>query len=541
MLQLVSTVAAVCCLAVTASQTESPLPSSWLADAGPQCNRAFNVQQDGGDASALWLEELERTDAEPCPHASSLLGIALARSKTGETLDQAFSTLTAVVKADPADWVAASYLAASYELMARRIAARGDSASGANRRASAYRTALSASAQLFAKAHAARETWRKAPDSTKSGYPQAWFAQPSTFLYRSWGTVLLWAGREAEARAAFQAGVESDTGWVSPWARPVVAYKLSLPQPVPVFTAASHPETLGPLLRALEAALPAIRDEYLALRSAHRTTAATGAGDSDGSGDGTGGGGGGGELFQRESAGLHAPSSSGSWTVLPLLVDGTDAPGCASAPVTCGALRSAHNPLAWAVRDGQAKFSVLAPGTHVKPHAGPSNARLRVHCTLTLLHGGPAMATLRVGTQSLHWQDGACFAFDESFEHEVTTASAEAVAAAEAAAAGRGSRAAEGGHSQSAGGSTSLSVGPDGTVSEPHAPGEASPPSDGRLRAAERAVLLIDVPNPFLASREDFQAHALSDAAAASAADLPALLEAWSAAQRVRDAYAARA
>lgn len=62
-----------------------------------------------------------------------------------------------------------------------------------------------------------------------------------------------------------------------------------------------------------------------------------------------------------------------------------------------------------------AKFSAILPGTHIKPHTGPSNDRLRVH--LGLVHTGGAR--LRVGTEWRSWREGEVFIFDSSWEHEV--------------------------------------------------------------------------------------------------------------------------
>eukprot|EP00942_MAST-04A_sp_MAST-4A-sp1_P010786 g10786.t1 len=62
----------------------------------------------------------------------------------------------------------------------------------------------------------------------------------------------------------------------------------------------------------------------------------------------------------------------------------------------------------------------------LKPHAGPSNNRLRMHCPLIL----PSIVKniendkeiglhLRVGTSKKKWELGKCFIFNESCEHEV--------------------------------------------------------------------------------------------------------------------------
>jgi aspartyl/asparaginyl beta-hydroxylase (cupin superfamily) len=64
---------------------------------------------------------------------------------------------------------------------------------------------------------------------------------------------------------------------------------------------------------------------------------------------------------------------------------------------------------------GLAYFSAAAPGTHIKPHCGPHNARLRCHLGIVAVDG----AEMRVGDETRSWQEGKCLVFDDSFEHEV--------------------------------------------------------------------------------------------------------------------------
>jgi aspartyl/asparaginyl beta-hydroxylase (cupin superfamily) len=66
---------------------------------------------------------------------------------------------------------------------------------------------------------------------------------------------------------------------------------------------------------------------------------------------------------------------------------------------------------------GFVMFSELAPGTHVKPHTGSSNLRLRHH--LALVAPEPGRVTLTVAGESQTWIEGRCLAFDDSFVHEV--------------------------------------------------------------------------------------------------------------------------
>ena len=83
-----------------------------------------------------------------------------------------------------------------------------------------------------------------------------------------------------------------------------------------------------------------------------------------------------------------------------------------------------------------ALYSALAPDTHVKPHCGPTNKKLRCHLPLHIpkitpasdadtaagsvlgATGPPQSAWLRVGDQYRALHEGKCVVFDDSFEHE---------------------------------------------------------------------------------------------------------------------------
>ena len=64
---------------------------------------------------------------------------------------------------------------------------------------------------------------------------------------------------------------------------------------------------------------------------------------------------------------------------------------------------------------GQVKLSLMAPGIHVLPHCGPTNARIRMHLGLQVPEG----ITFKVGGEDAAWQEGKVLVFDDSFEHEV--------------------------------------------------------------------------------------------------------------------------
>ena len=82
---------------------------------------------------------------------------------------------------------------------------------------------------------------------------------------------------------------------------------------------------------------------------------------------------------------------------------------------------------------GQIKMSLLLPHTHIRPHTGPRDDRLRLHCTIA---APPNAAKLRVGpeewrryndTDAAHddEEEEECFVFDESCEHEVVFGEAD--------------------------------------------------------------------------------------------------------------------
>lgn len=61
-----------------------------------------------------------------------------------------------------------------------------------------------------------------------------------------------------------------------------------------------------------------------------------------------------------------------------------------------------------------AMFSALAPGAHIPPHTGETNARLVAHLPLVVPEG----CTFRVGYDTKSWREGKCWVFDDTIEHE---------------------------------------------------------------------------------------------------------------------------
>lgn len=66
-------------------------------------------------------------------------------------------------------------------------------------------------------------------------------------------------------------------------------------------------------------------------------------------------------------------------------------------------------------------FSVLGPGSHIKPHHGVTNTRVVTHLPLIV----PADCRLRVADHVHAWEPGRCFTFDDTFEHEAWNRSAQ--------------------------------------------------------------------------------------------------------------------
>jgi FkbH-like protein len=72
-------------------------------------------------------------------------------------------------------------------------------------------------------------------------------------------------------------------------------------------------------------------------------------------------------------------------------------------------------------RAGWGGFSVMRPGSHVEPHCGSTNAKLRVHVPLVVPRG----CRMRVGDRMVYWKEGEPVVFDDSYEHEVWTTRGE--------------------------------------------------------------------------------------------------------------------
>lgn len=64
---------------------------------------------------------------------------------------------------------------------------------------------------------------------------------------------------------------------------------------------------------------------------------------------------------------------------------------------------------------GSVFFAAATPGTHIIPHCGPHNLRIRGHLGIIV----PPGCEMRVGHETHPWQEGKILVFDDSFEHEI--------------------------------------------------------------------------------------------------------------------------
>jgi len=109
------------------------------------------------------------------------------------------------------------------------------------------------------------------------------------------------------------------------------------------------------------------------------------------------------------------------WGACYLIQDGAEvSQNAARCPNTMAAL--AQVPLCRiAGRTPSVLFSMLRPGTRIRPHHGFTNARLICHLPLIV----PAQCGLRVGNETRAWREGELTVFDDSIEHEAWNLSGE--------------------------------------------------------------------------------------------------------------------
>ena len=113
------------------------------------------------------------------------------------------------------------------------------------------------------------------------------------------------------------------------------------------------------------------------------------------------------------------PISSPQWTVFVLKwYDKPVEANMAKCPVTAACVRAVPQVQA-------AMFSILAPGTRIPPHRGPSCCSVRYHLGLKVPRGALdaqgrlRRARIRVDRAWYEWKEGEGVMFDDTYEHEV--------------------------------------------------------------------------------------------------------------------------
>ena len=123
--------------------------------------------------------------------------------------------------------------------------------------------------------------------------------------------------------------------------------------------------------------------------------------------------------FRQLEAQLHGHPESwlvgaGRWDIFKLYRGGVRQNWqCARAPITTQIIEQLPHCGGWL---GMVYFSVLQPGTSIKPHCGLTNGRIRYHLGIEVADD---LAWIEVAGQRRPWENGRCMVFDDSFCHRV--------------------------------------------------------------------------------------------------------------------------
>ena len=127
-------------------------------------------------------------------------------------------------------------------------------------------------------------------------------------------------------------------------------------------------------------------------------------------------------LFSKHPEELR---DTGSWSTFSLYEFAKrNTKNCMRAPITCSLIENV--PQIADNTKGIVIFSMMEAGTHIHPHVGSSNCRLRVHLGLDIPEtdesstvDSKSYSILRVGNEYKSWKNGEMFVWDDSFDHEV--------------------------------------------------------------------------------------------------------------------------
>ena len=126
------------------------------------------------------------------------------------------------------------------------------------------------------------------------------------------------------------------------------------------------------------------------------------------------------DFFSSEKENLH---DIGKWSEYSIISGGRSVvEHCLITPVTCHLVTDIPHVNDCPTCD--VKFSLMESGTHIIPHSGPNNHKLRLHlgldvASVDLRNAGEYVSRMRVGNDYVAWKDGEFTIFDDSFDHEV--------------------------------------------------------------------------------------------------------------------------
>ena len=161
-----------------------------------------------------------------------------------------------------------------------------------------------------------------------------------------------------------------------------------------------YDRALFPWLAQLEAATPAIREEFL--RAFQEDNAEF-------------------EPYVNYPAGTPVNqwaelNRSPRWSALHFWRDGERIEDvCARCPATAAAVEAVPK-IEIPNFSPNVLYSLLAPHTRIPPHTSSTNIRLIVH--LPLIVPGPGLCRFRVGNETREWQEGKAWVFDDTIDHE---------------------------------------------------------------------------------------------------------------------------
>ena len=331
-------------------------------------------------------------------------------------LEAAMPLLLQRAKDAPQDWTSMEFAAAGFGMAARRMIALPPPHSSAV--SAQERKALQGAVHYFSRAARIKSAQGEAVS------PCATYAEPPGQALRAWGDALAWLGQPDAAAAVFASPVARHL-WPDPFCRPFHQWAVRagwhsiMGQSTYVFDAPLTKSLFGHVQQpVVQRLLPRLRDALILHPPRD------------------------GDAWSPESAGLHMGRT---WYALVLWANGAEGSACATAEGfsawthVCAELRALLMTVpGMNTARGQIKLSRMSPGTSVRAHAGPTNERLRMHCSVDVPRVASSEAMeqtrmqIRVGDVWRSWApaeldgiddtDGSCFVFREECEHEVIVA-----------------------------------------------------------------------------------------------------------------------